>query len=248
MGTYDNPNDRDTVFVVPEVETNQLGLIKVTSAFEVFLALAQMITTSVPSGFLLVSQPESDIPAGVYRKNSIWTTTEIHPDGEFQTIKRYKVRPVTDLAGSSGSATYDGKIYDLAKRFEEYFADMGITMGITQFGYFKLSSTEVGRIPSEDNPTALELAIAEGRHVDDATFGGKGPGTKTNVLPWILGGLGFLVGGPVGAPIGFVLGSTLGGKKDKKPEPSPVTDSPSYNEEEIVFSSESGFVIAPQVP
>lgn len=58
----------------------------------------------------------------------------------------------------------------------------------------------------QGGPSALEVAIAEGRH---SSSSGVGSSSGFNALPWILGGVGLAVGGPIGGPAGFVVGQYL---------------------------------------
>ncbi len=60
-----------------------------------------------------------------------------------------------------------------------------------------------------------------------------------NLLPWILAGVGYFVGGIVGAPAGFVAGQLLSKQKDDKPSFSPVEDSPSFEASEDFELSDS---------
>jgi hypothetical protein len=65
--------------------------------------------------------------------------------------------------------------------------------------------------------SALEMAIAEGRHSD---FGSSSVESGFNLLPWLLGGLGYAVAGIVGVPAGFAIGQQL--SSPRKPQPSPA--------------------------
>ena len=69
-------------------------------------------------------------------------------------------------------------------------------------------------------PGAVSVAIAEGRFSSD---GGSVSGRPFNLLPWLLSGVGYAVGGPVGAPAGFVIGQLL---SRGRPVPSPASMSP----------------------
>jgi len=65
--------------------------------------------------------------------------------------------------------------------------------------------------------SALEMAIGEGRYSD---IGSSSVESGFNLLPWLLGGLGYAVAGIVGAPAGFAIGQHL--SSPRKPQPSPA--------------------------
>ena len=149
----------------------------------------------------------------------------INEDGqEMARTNYYKFVPIDlDDAGWFAQAVKEAKeTFDIGQWWNK------IAMPVN------LYSEEVPLASYGKTPTMSALEMAFGGNevaLDDFVSGrstnGKSAGSKTNLTPFLLAGIGFMVGGPLGAGVGFFLGSQT--KKPIRPSSTGTPIRPDYS-------------------
>ena len=181
--------------------------------------LLQATLTPPPAGKLYVPPASLYIPndaieifeaveEGTRRPNSIikLVYSKENEDGELVVQdRRYRV------VALSTQALQNDPFYQLVTSL----LPPGFSSWVTRVSGLIRTSTTTTSYEGYFNPeSALEAATADGGSVSGRPF---------NLLPWLLSGVGYAVGGPVGAPAGFVIGQLL---SRGRPVPSPESMSP----------------------
>lgn len=201
----------------------QASFIKPTDGFY-WAPSATMLNPQDPANFL------DGFPEGIteVRPGTQGFVSFRYTNEEGEEIARtnyYKFVPI-DLEG-------EGWFIEAVKEAKETF-DIGqwwnkIAMPVNLYSE-EIPLASYGKTPTM---SALEAAfggneMALDDFVSGGTPNGKSSGSKTNWTPFLLAGIGFMIGGPLGAGVGFFLGSQTS-KEPIRPSSTGTPIRPDYS-------------------
>jgi hypothetical protein len=180
-----NPADRMETFTEPLVEPGVLFDWGLMSKLDAIIYGMNQLTTKIPAGWVLVADQWSpSLPAGVYRKNSLWS--ERYEDEDSWTEEFYRVTSIEHLMYDEASPS-QRFVYDSMDEIVSYLeAGTNINWGPDKFGYMRSVGSSSGAMST--GVSALELAESKGIY-DPTTMGTVGTDKKPKTsdqraIPW----------------------------------------------------------------
>ena len=173
-----NPSDRKETFIEPIVEPGLLSDWGLMSKIDGLIYLIESGAADVPPGWVLImDQSSPSIPAGVYKKNSVWSEVTINGDTWREDL--YRVTSMSGLMYDEASPS-QRFIYNQLNQITSLLETAtGMNWGADKFGYMRYVGSSSGQVPS--GLSALELSNYLGSYTPREM--GRRKESNVSVLP-----------------------------------------------------------------